>query len=581
MNWLDFHFIRPYWLLTLIPAVGLMIVSVKHTLSRGQWVDVCDVELLPFILENKNSSQSHWVFGALSFAVLLAIVALAGPTWERLDTPVFRNDAALVIALDLSQTMNATDIKPSRLVRARYKIADILRQRKDGLTALVVYSTDAFTVTPLTSDVATIESQLNALESHLMPRQGKDTQSVLKLAVKLLKQAGQKQGNIFLITDAVKSDVDQLSDELSAYAVSVLGVGTESGGPVKLAGGGFLKDRHGNIVVPKLAASRLASLARKAGGSYSAITSDDSDIKTLLSSIERPATNSANSENNGLIEEWSDKGAWLLLLVLPLVALGFRKGLLMLCLFVILPMPTSSYAIEWGDLWLTKDQQAQQAFQQQQFEQAAEKFQTAQWKAAAEYKAGQYKQAIEQLKPIETADSYYNLGNSFAKLAQLEKAKEAYKKSLELKPDDEDAQYNLQLIEDALKKAPPKGEQKQGEQQKNEQQSDNSEGGSQQADQQQSDEEQESGAPSTKPTEKQNDEQPEASDEKESELEQADLESKSAEGGEASDSQQASTASLSDEEKQAAEQWLNRIQDDPAGLLKRKFKYQYGQRQQR
>lgn len=197
MNWADFHFIRPYFLLALIPALALMFVSVKNTLAKGEWADVCDAALLPFILEDKQSSKSYWVVGALSMAVLLSIVALAGPTWERLETPAFRNDAALVIALDLSQTMNATDIKPSRLVRARYKIADILRQRKDGLTALVVYSADAFTVTPLTSDVATIENQLNALESSLMPRQGKDTQAALTLAVNLLQQAGQKQGNIF------------------------------------------------------------------------------------------------------------------------------------------------------------------------------------------------------------------------------------------------------------------------------------------------------------------------------------------------------------------------------------------------
>ncbi|MGB2269990.1 MAG: VWA domain-containing protein, partial [Cycloclasticus pugetii] len=224
MNWADFHFIRPYFLLALIPALALMFVSVKNTLAKGEWADVCDAALLPFILEDKQSSKSYWVVGALSMAVLLSIVALAGPTWERLETPAFRNDAALVIALDLSQTMNATDIKPSRLVRARYKIADILRQRKDGLTALVVYSADAFTVTPLTSDAATIENQLNALESSLMPRQGKDTQAALTLAVNLLQQAGQKQGNIFLITDGIKQPAKTLEKELGDYVVSILGV---------------------------------------------------------------------------------------------------------------------------------------------------------------------------------------------------------------------------------------------------------------------------------------------------------------------------------------------------------------------
>jgi len=581
MNWADFHFIRPYWLLALIPAITLMTLTVKNTLAKGEWADVCDAELLPFILEDKNSTQSYWVLSALSIAALLSIVALAGPTWERLETPAFRNDAALVIALDLSQTMNATDIKPSRLIRARYKIADILRQRKDGLTALIVYSADAFTVTPLTNDVATIESQLNALESRLMPRQGKDTESVLALAIKLLQQAGQKQGNVFLITDGVKQGEKGLANDLADYAVSVLGVGTEEGGPVKLSAGGFLKDKVGNIVVPRLKTAELASLANASGGIYITITSDDSDIKKLLSSLDRPVSDTADNENSGLVEQWSDNGVWLLFLVLPLAALGFRRGLLLLCVFIILPLPETSYAVEWKDLWQNKNQQAQQLFNENKFEQAAEQFDSAEWKAAAQYKAGQYQQAVEQLKPIETAKSLYNQGNGFAKLGQLGKAKEAYEKSLKLDPNDEDAQYNLKLVQDAQKESQPKGDQKQEDQQQGEQQSDNSEGGSQQADEKQSDSEQEPGAPSKKPTEQQSDQQSEPSDKAESQPEQADSESKPNENNETSKEQQATTASLSDEEQQAAEQWLNRIQDDPAGLLKRKFKYQYGQRQQR
>lgn len=581
MNWADFHFIRPYWLLAFIPAIVLMTLSVKNTLSKGEWADVCDAELLPFILEDKNSTRSYWVLSALSLAALLSIIALAGPTWERLETPAFRNDAALVIALDLSQTMNATDVKPSRLIRARYKIADILRQRKDGLTALVVYSADAFTVTPLTNDIATIESQLNALESSLMPRQGKDTESVLALAVKLLQQAGQKQGNIFLITDGVKQGEKGLAEELAAYSLSVLGVGTEEGGPVKLSRGGFLKDKSGNIVVPKLRTAELASLANTSGGRYSTITSDDRDIKKMLSSLDRPMSGTADNENNGLVEQWSDKGVWLLFLVLPLAALGFRRGLLILCLFLILPLPETSYAVEWKNLWLNKDQQAQQLFEENKFEQAAEQFDSAEWKAAAQYKAEKYQQAAEQLQSLETSDSLYNQGNSFAKLGQLDKAKEAYEKSLKLNPDDEDTQHNLKLVQEAQKKSQPKGDQKQDEQQQGEQQSENSEGGSQQADEKQSESEQDPGAPSKQPNDKQNDDQSEPSDEKESQPEQADLESESSEDNESNDEQQATTASLSDEQQQAAEQWLNRIQDDPAGLLKRKFKYQYGQRQQR
>ena len=106
MNWADFHFIRPYWLLALIPALAVIIFSVRRKLNKGEWATVCDADLLPFILEEGKGQQSQWFLGTLSVAALLSIMALAGPTWDRLETPVFKSDAALVIALDLSQTMN-------------------------------------------------------------------------------------------------------------------------------------------------------------------------------------------------------------------------------------------------------------------------------------------------------------------------------------------------------------------------------------------------------------------------------------------------------------------------------------------
>ena len=121
---------------------------------------MCDAELLPYLLQEKAVNQSRWPLTTGAIAALLVIIALAGPTWQRVPSPVFRNESALVIALDLSRSMDAEDIKPSRLIRARYKIADILKQRKDGQTALLVYAGDAFTVTPLTDDTETIDESV-------------------------------------------------------------------------------------------------------------------------------------------------------------------------------------------------------------------------------------------------------------------------------------------------------------------------------------------------------------------------------------------------------------------------------------
>ncbi len=165
-----------------------------------------------------------------------------------------------------------------------------------------------------------------------------------------------------------------------------------------------------------------------------------------------PRPTQKNDEKNGLIEQWNDRGVWLLLWVLPLAALSFRKGLLIISFLLILPLPETSYAYDWNALWLNNNQQAQQLFHDKKFEQAAEQFDSVEWKAAAEYKAGRYQQAADLLKGVKTADGFYNLGNSYARLRQFDKAEQAYKKSLSLEPTHEDAQHNLKVVEKAKKR---------------------------------------------------------------------------------------------------------------------------------
>ncbi|MFT7414175.1 MAG: Ca-activated chloride channel family protein [Methylophagaceae bacterium] len=603
MNLADFHFIRPYWFLALLPAALFIILSVRHKLARGNWSEVCDDALLPFILQDSDKhAKRRWLSIAMSVASLLAIIALAGPTWERLPTPAFRNDAALVIALDLSRSMNASDINPSRLIRARYKVADILQQRKDGLTALIAYAGDAFTVTPLTSDIATISSQLNALTTDIMPSQGSNTLAALKLAVDLLQQGGQTQGSILLIADAINADsMAQAQAILGNYNLSILGIGTAEGAPIKLADGGFLKDNQGNIVVPRLESSQLSSLAQLGGGIYQSITNNNSDIKALLANNNRVATQDTTRDSKQLVEQWVEQGPWLLLLLLPLAALYFRKGLLVIPLFVLMNYPQQSYAVEWQDLWQTPDQQAQQAFNQQQYEQAATQFQSPQWQAAAQYKAEKYQQAADTLQPLEqhSADAYYNQATALAKAGKLEQALQSYQRALKLNPEHEDTLYNKKLVEQALQKQQQEQEQDQDKEksdsdssdkkQSDEQDSQSSDQSNDQQAQQDKKSEQSSNDQANQDPQQQSKETDKAQQASEAEekakkakkakSEQGSKQDKEAED-EAAQQQAAQDANEDSEQKQAQEQWLKRIPDDPAGLLKRKFKYQYSQRNQ-
>ena len=594
MNLTDFHFIRPYWLLAIIPFVVIVTLMLRNKLSQGNWSAVCDAELLPFLLQEKAVNPSRWVLTTGAIAALLVIIALAGPTWQRLPSPVFRNESALVIALDLSRSMDAEDIKPSRLIRARYKIADILKQRKDGQTALLVYAGDAFTVTPLTDDTETIDSQLSALTTDIMPSEGNNTGIVLEKAVELFKQAGLQKGQIVLVTDSVDNDKTLATVKaLDNYTLSILGVGTTDGAPVALPEGGFLKDEQGTIVVPKLDAGALAKLAQAGKGVYQTITANDADIQTLLSAVDKPVQQEGKENKNLLLDQWEDKGPWLLLLVLPLAALSFRKGLLCVGLLLLLPLPKNSYAFEWQDLWQNKDQQAQQAYKNNQFEQAANLFKNPDWKAAAHYKAGEYDKALDSLKVNQTALSAYNQGNALAQSGQLEEAVKSYEKALTLNPDDADAKYNKALVEKELEKQ--KQEQKPQDKKQDDKQQQSKENSDPKKADDKSEKSEEQKAAEQKPeqsdekkSEQQKAEEQKAEEDKEQQKKQEEKkpdteQAKQAEQKKDESKEQpkptAADAKPSDEEQQANEQWLKRIPDDPAGLLKRKFKYQYGQRE--
>lgn len=606
MDLTQFHFLRPWWLLALIPFIGGMWTLWRSNVKQARWSQVCDAELLPYLL-HANANQVHLgqreVLGAV---VVLAIIALAGPTLERIQVPAFSNAAALVIVLDLSHSMDAKDITPSRLLRARYKIADILKQRKDGQTALVVYAGEAFTVTPLTTDTETINNQLSALQTDIMPSQGSDTGLALQRAMMLLKQAGSPLGQIILVTDGIDDAAFAIAQTLGDVHLSVLGIGTVEGAPIPLAEGGFLKDAQGSIVIPKLDIAQLAKLANTGHGSYQTSTANDEDIQQLMRAVNRSMTD-VDSKNTTLqLAQWSDLGPWLAVLIVPFAAILFRKGVLVFALLCFLPMPKTSYALTWQDVWQTPDQQAQQAYKQQDYAKAAELFVDPKWKSAAYYQAGEYAKAAELgLKSDSDSADFYNQANALAQAGKLQEAVAGYEHALKLNPNNADAKYNKEIVEKELEKEREK-QQKNDDQQKSSEQNSNNQdkqsssqqqnkpSSSQQSDSnstnESSSEQDTSGSPEQKPEHPDlADKPPPASDKDHSATEEkktAQQQSEAAEKNAASEKNKSSAkpavaeqADLSAEQKQANEQWLKRIPDDPAGLLKRKFLYQYGQQE--
>ncbi|MBL4826387.1 MAG: VWA domain-containing protein, partial [Spongiibacteraceae bacterium] len=230
----QFHFLRPWWLLGVLPALCLVIYFWRQKSSAVYWRGAINEKLIPHLLEAGSQGSLRWPWPILLFTWTLAAIAIAGPTWEKLPQPVFQKSDALVIVLDLSLSMKAQDIKPSRLIRARHKILDILNKRDEGLTALIAYSGDAHIVSPLTDDNATVANLLPALSPTMMPVYGSDPVSALQLAHQLFKNSGLIEGRILLITDSItENDFKDIHNSVKqkGFELSILGVGTTQGAP--------------------------------------------------------------------------------------------------------------------------------------------------------------------------------------------------------------------------------------------------------------------------------------------------------------------------------------------------------------
>lgn len=581
----DFHFLRPGWLLALLllPFIPALL-SIARQQGSFDWHRHCDPELLPHILTRTPLTRQKWLNGLSVLSGMLAVLALAGPTIERLPMPAYRNLSALVILLDLSPAMDATDLKPSRIERARYKITDLLERRRDGLSALLVYGGDAFTVTPLTDDAATLIAQLGALTPAILPVQGQRTDLALAQAVRLMSQAGVRQGNILLVTAGgydPSFDKDGITDlRRAGYHLSVLGVGTAEGAPVPLPGGGFLRDGKGEILITRLDAQTLTTWADQGGGLYRSLTDDNQDIEALLPFFERSLQTATGQQAVFEVDTWAEWGPWLLLPLLPLAALTFRRGWLGLWLLACLVTPSDpAEALDWQRLWKTPQQQAQEALARGQPEQAARLFENPDWKAAAAYQAGQYQDTASLLKDQDDARSRYNLGNALARLGRYQEALQAYERSLQLTPDDEDVRYNRDLVKKALEQQQSKPEpQNQAASGQDDQHNPAPSGQTQPGQEPQAGE---SAARPDKPDKPQKSDPSEAhsaapgspgSDEPAKQPRETGQDAgRDAVPPKEGEGQQA-------EYRQANEQWLRRIPDDPGGLLKRKFYYQYQQR---
>lgn len=590
-----FTFLRPLWLIGLLPVLTLCWLLYRQARGRSGWESIIPGRWQPMLLDG-SLARAPGPFLLLALGLSIATIALAGPAVRSAVHLAEQNQSSVVVVLDLSRNMLAGDLSPTRLTRAQRKIQDLLARPEGYQVGLVAYAGSAHRVTPISDDYVTLANLLGVLEPGLMPSQGNDVDAALSLAHGMVKDLPRRTSAVLLVTSGVEGDALEALERHAAVLgprLAILGVGTAAGAPVALAEGGFMRDSAGRILLPRLDEQSLSAVARRHGAGYHGITQDDSDLDRLLGRLESTLTSSADQQ-----VVLRDIGHWLLLPLALLAALALRRGWLGVVLVcALLPAPAEA---GWADLWRRGDQQAMDLLADQRPEDAARRFQDPAWRSWALFEAGQFEEALKGYAQVleqnpNDADNHYNYGTLLALAGRYEESLEAFEQALTRQPDHQRARHNRAQVEALLESLAEQAAEatEDDESETNPDEGSNGEAATGEAaasdpaagdpaagDQATGDM---AGAPSD-----------ETAQGAESSAESAAAQDGSAlaadDGGEISSQAAEPRAGTSDEaaadlpmdreQRQALQQWLQDIPDDPGELLRRKFLHQHLQRRE-
>lgn len=300
----DLHFLRPYWLLAIVPLIGLAVLLWRQTPRLQAWGDVCDSHLLEHLLQRKGQGKRMASMLFLFLSILFMILSIAGPTWYKLPVAIYKPVQPRVLVLDMSENMLEKDLSPDRLSRAKFKLHDLFAQKDVGQFGLVVFTGESFVVSPLTDDGQTISSLLSTLTPDIMPVAGQRLDSALTEASNMIKQAGFNQGQILVLTaDAPSPDAIEMAK--------------------KLANENILSS-----IIPIRADKKLNPLFQRfatAGeGQLLMYSSDSSDLQHWLRLNGKKGEFALSQQDD--VPLWRDEGRWFLILALLFLLPVFQRG---------------------------------------------------------------------------------------------------------------------------------------------------------------------------------------------------------------------------------------------------------------
>ena len=471
--WAAFHFLRPQWLWLLL-AVPIIYLSFRiRNDVRARWKRYIDPELLNHLIVARRRRWRFRPIHMVCLLIALGTVAVAGPTWKREQPPFTEDKAPLVIALDLSQTMDAIDLDPTRLERAKLKLRDLLKVRDGGRTALFVYAGTVHMVLPFTTDFSLFDLYLSSLSTSLMPAAGKNTAGALRAIEDFLKDEP-VPGTILFVTDGIEPQALTAFRQFTARNedqndILVMGAGTSAGAPVRTGDNRFLTDATGRRVYSRLDVNALKSLSN-VGIAATSLTLNDDDIHWIQRRVQHHLQ--AVQQRDSKVR-WIDEGYWLTIPISAIAVFWFRKGWTVrwtsAALAVVFVLPPSggqsrfSSTDAWMNLWLTQDQQGRYYFERGQYQKAAEKFEDPLWKGVALSRAGDYEGAWNAFALDDSAEAWYNQGNALAHLGKYPEAVQAYQQALARRHPWPDAERNLSLVASLIPKAKNKNKEQEEE----------------------------------------------------------------------------------------------------------------------
>lgn len=573
----NFHLLRPWALLFLLLPLTLYWRYFRGLRHTSSWEQVCDRNLLDFLLIKGSSAQRRLILYLGMIGFVGAIVAASGPTWQKQEIPSLSPENPVMVLLNLSTDMAEKDLTPSRLARAKFEISDLLQSLTAAQTGLIVYTDEPYLVSPITDDSRLIDNLLPMLEYNIMPSNGDRPDRAIELAVAKLKAAGYVRGNIVLFA----SDIGQRLD-----------LALEAAAQAKAAGYDISV-----VAVSRGDTERLRLLAQKGDGALYSVSANAKGITALAQQLNRDVDAELKKSEN-LRSVWRDYGYYLTILPLLCALYFFRKGILavIFCLGVV--------SEAQAGFFLNDNQEGLRAFNQNNFAAAAQKFKRADWKASALYRQGDFSAAAAEFAKGKGAEALYNQGNALAKAGKIDEAIKNYEEVLQQAPNHEDAKFNLDYL-----KQQKQNQQNQSSSDQNQKQDQNQQSQGQQSsaqdNQQQSDQNQPQSASEQNQSGQQSDrQQPDQDQQEQNNADQADQNSSSQ--NEQKDPQDPAQSSAEqeqaapapqpeqkpdgktpaqlqngkpdpkyNEEVQAREQQYREIPEDPGGLLRAFIRKEY------